>query len=772
MIIYEREKKTLIIPTGIGNGNLGSGDYADGYEAGKAAQKAADDRKITPTTAITQNGEYEADYGFKKVIVDVECGDCSEEVEAAYNSGYTGGYDEGLEDGAEQQKAKLESISITNNGTYSRPDGYGTVEVQVEGGTCNLESKPFNLDSGTTFPATISPSEGYDGLSEVTVQDNGYGQTKYNDGFSDGQDNIRSNMGSAVFTQNGNYSNSSGWSSVTINVPSSGGASNLQNKSVVLTAGTQTVVPDAGFDGMTEVDVDATDMLANERSNGYSQGANDVKNQFTSTAVTQNGTYQMTGEFNAFSSFTVNVPSGITAASEIKVIMTETPQRFCVGFSRPQAPSGETVYGGSYERLKWFMDNYGNVVIFSFTDQEHNDEIEEGYFANRNGQYIYYNNQANLTFPLDEIGPRWTNTGNNDKFFLWGDGMNIFFYTKYEYGWETNYVILPPENLILEVASADAASCISIDADDVYESGFTEGYNSGYTDGISSGHTEGYEDALSACGGSYIWYESSDESAVTISSYNAYTTSGNAIQIEENVPVYSANGVLPPPPVNRYIGNRIVFSDVVKVVNKMIFSQPEKITKIFFPSSMTGFLEQFGTGEFEEYNRFGHLTSLTELTLPAEMRNVVGFNDCPNLKSVNLPMRMAIMRRAFTQSGIKEVNFPKSTGWIGSDSFRGSAVEKVIINGPCYIEHGALRGDAGKWSGVTQTPSLQEIYIYSTISPIFSSDAGGTIIDPTDANAPFGGQPSGGTIYVPTGYAGIYQNWLNYLPGWTISDTL
>lgn len=60
-----------------------------------------------------------------------------------YDAAYTEGYDEGREDGeavsfdlgfeagVKMQKAKLESISITENGTYTKEDGYNNVVVNV-----------------------------------------------------------------------------------------------------------------------------------------------------------------------------------------------------------------------------------------------------------------------------------------------------------------------------------------------------------------------------------------------------------------------------------------------------------------------------------------------------------------------------------------------------------------------------------------------------------------------------------------------------------------
>ena len=47
--------------------------------------------------------------------------------------GYDNGYNSGYEQGANEQKAKLTSIDITKNGTYTNEDGYNEVNVSVEG---------------------------------------------------------------------------------------------------------------------------------------------------------------------------------------------------------------------------------------------------------------------------------------------------------------------------------------------------------------------------------------------------------------------------------------------------------------------------------------------------------------------------------------------------------------------------------------------------------------------------------------------------------------
>ena len=44
---------------------------------------------------------------------------------------YDKGYNDGFKDGKEQQKSKLESINITENGQYEREDGWDVVTVDV-----------------------------------------------------------------------------------------------------------------------------------------------------------------------------------------------------------------------------------------------------------------------------------------------------------------------------------------------------------------------------------------------------------------------------------------------------------------------------------------------------------------------------------------------------------------------------------------------------------------------------------------------------------------
>ena len=59
---------------------------------------------------------------------------------------YNEGYGQGKTDGANEQKSKLESISITENGTYTKEDGYNQIEVNV-----NVIPKINVKDTGLNF---------------------------------------------------------------------------------------------------------------------------------------------------------------------------------------------------------------------------------------------------------------------------------------------------------------------------------------------------------------------------------------------------------------------------------------------------------------------------------------------------------------------------------------------------------------------------------------------------------------------------------------------
>lgn len=149
MIVYDKEQKQIVIPNGIGNINI-------------------------------------------------------------FNNGVEAGYNQGKIDGIEEQKSKLESINITENGTYTKEDGYNEIVVNVptEGGSCNLEDKwvtPSMGDRDGNGFIVVSPSEGYDGLSRTVIDP----QNIYNEGVeagrAEGGEGSGCTLTSRTITSNGVY---------------------------------------------------------------------------------------------------------------------------------------------------------------------------------------------------------------------------------------------------------------------------------------------------------------------------------------------------------------------------------------------------------------------------------------------------------------------------------------------------------------------------------------------------------------------------------------
>lgn len=84
------------------------------------------------------------------------------------SEGYNDGYAEGLEDGAADQKELLEAVTFTENGTYTKEDGYNQVTVAVEMPeipTFETEELSIELTKNGTYNYTPTT----DGYSKVDV---------------------------------------------------------------------------------------------------------------------------------------------------------------------------------------------------------------------------------------------------------------------------------------------------------------------------------------------------------------------------------------------------------------------------------------------------------------------------------------------------------------------------------------------------------------------------------------------------------------------------
>lgn len=127
MLKFSRKNKRLVIPAGI-NPN---------YGLDSSAMYNTSDATIVANDVIAGKIGYGAD---GKIVGTL---DIEERVQESYQEGYEFGYDEGnnagyilgesegFDNGVNAQKAKLESITITENGSYNREDGWNSVVVNV-----------------------------------------------------------------------------------------------------------------------------------------------------------------------------------------------------------------------------------------------------------------------------------------------------------------------------------------------------------------------------------------------------------------------------------------------------------------------------------------------------------------------------------------------------------------------------------------------------------------------------------------------------------------
>ena len=134
-------------------------------------------KNVDKTITITENGHYVLDYdptvytGIGKVDIDVDFN-----TEPFYNEGY----EQGKTDGVNEQKSKLETINITENGRYTKEDGYNEIVVDVP----DLNG---SYDEGYEQGKTDGEQEGY------------------NSGYDQGQADVASKARVLNVTENGNY---------------------------------------------------------------------------------------------------------------------------------------------------------------------------------------------------------------------------------------------------------------------------------------------------------------------------------------------------------------------------------------------------------------------------------------------------------------------------------------------------------------------------------------------------------------------------------------
>ena len=98
--------------------------YQNGFNNGILEQK-----NLLTSISITENGSYTREDGWNEITVEVP--DLNGDYEEGYQEGLELGYQNGFNNGVLEQKDQLIGIEITENGTYTRENGYNEVIVNV-----------------------------------------------------------------------------------------------------------------------------------------------------------------------------------------------------------------------------------------------------------------------------------------------------------------------------------------------------------------------------------------------------------------------------------------------------------------------------------------------------------------------------------------------------------------------------------------------------------------------------------------------------------------
>lgn len=234
----------LATPAGY-SGKTAEEIYQDGFDAGLDACSGGtpcnlEEGSVTVTGRIGTYYPTSGYDGFGSVVVDAS--EYGEQMAAA-------GYEAGLEACSGDTPCDCTSAI-----TEAYQDGYdsGRNSITLQ------NSKSISLYSGFTGSMTFQPDAGYDGMRHVSVIDDGYGQKKYDSGYTHGVEVERSYIGSISITQNGWYRKAlGGYNVIYVNVPTTGGGEcNLTEGYLELHGGdngTWELAPSSANDGFSTV---------------------------------------------------------------------------------------------------------------------------------------------------------------------------------------------------------------------------------------------------------------------------------------------------------------------------------------------------------------------------------------------------------------------------------------------------------------------------------------------------------------------------------------
>lgn len=236
------------------------------------------------------------------------------------------------------------------------------------------------------------------------------------------------------------------------------------------------------------------------RTDGYEQGVEDSSSAYTIYYQSGYTDGRTSGYTEGYEKGQEDCPTCPSCDLEIKSVeLTAVTQTIVKSEnSRPVAPSGQTVYGGSIEELIAYIQTDNKYpILYYYEDENHTTEVNIGHFIigidHSRGYWFYDETNVFNSFYFNEMPiNEWLNVCDGNLHFL-NDGSNIWFYGDYQYGMtiRNNYGGTPLDinDMIFDTVNYDGLSAVTVSAsavcDTYYDYGFIDGHSSGMTDGTA-----------------------------------------------------------------------------------------------------------------------------------------------------------------------------------------------------------------------------------------------------------------------------------------------
>lgn len=398
------------------------------------------------TVDATEYGQTNYDSGFDDGYTDGYSSGSSEGYDSGYTEGYqsgsTDGYNSGYTSGETHQKSLLVSTSITQNGSYSRENGYSSITVNVPqtGSTAVLGVGSFSANG--TYSAS---TDNFDGYSAITVN---VPHTAYTIEDTKAVNVSFTNTPIVVTPTKNNIQ----VTEITPNKKFSLNASSLRGINHYLYLGCFR-------------DISINDRYAGNSViyNGYNFNVDTKYSDYPFTATTEGGGTILTIEF-LYSTFEW---IGNGDGSDYDLLSATTicfkPDVSARDVFVDMSSYVQSIYAVNYglDYLKGVVVSCENLVNSARTEAQN--AIISTFTATTATTNGVYGSSAS---PLSSITVNVPQTGHTDQ------EMDDAYDSGYTSGYTDGY-------------------------DSGYTSGQTDGLNSGYTEGYNSGYTEGQNDVIS-----------------------------------------------------------------------------------------------------------------------------------------------------------------------------------------------------------------------------------------------------------------------------------